>query len=218
MSYFDTQPLDIIYSIISYLDKYDINKLINNSVDLIIKFSNDTTWKEMLYHNIKNLVIDINHCWRDNYMDNLDIKSKYNIESLKLNITYDYVFIYRNNLVISDGEIKTAIGRLHFNLQGNRYFTSITYSRSPSSSNIWSIDVNDNQKNKLEKIMDYMKNILRIDHTQGVLVFIGNIYNPFDLSRILNSNMIYGSNIYNNNIISFSFEKLNILLLEAPSL
>ena len=64
-SYFDILPLDIIYSIISYLDKYEISNLTNISNNLKNKFNNDDIWKEMVYQ-LKNPVINTNHSWRDN--------------------------------------------------------------------------------------------------------------------------------------------------------
>jgi hypothetical protein len=62
MSILDTLPIELSYTIISYLiDTVSINKLITNSKYLRLKLSDDVEWKVMLYQNMSNPVINENY-------------------------------------------------------------------------------------------------------------------------------------------------------------
>ena len=213
-SHFDILPLDIIYNVISYLDKYEISNLTNISKNIRNKFNNDDIWKEMVYHNLKNPVINVNHSWRDVYLDNLDIKSKYNVQLFSPKIMYDYVFVYRNIIEPNKNDINWINKELRNNIIYQS--TSIIYIKK-SDGNILDFGPTDKQKNDFEEIINYISYNLEINIPYGFYVFAGKNYYPFELSHMLTKNWIYGNTgPNNNNIISFSFNKLNILLLEAP--
>ena len=89
MIYFDLLPKDILYLIIEYInDRYEINKFIKSSKCLIDLFNNDELWKEMLFINIRNPKINYDYLWMDNYFNNLNIATKYNINQNKYAVVF----------------------------------------------------------------------------------------------------------------------------------
>lgn len=96
---FNNIPYEIIFHIIKYIDnRTDINKFIYSITFLKEIFSDDDIWRNMLYQNLKDPIINETILWQDDYYNNLDISVKYNLQIVSLcQPKSDYYIISLNN-------------------------------------------------------------------------------------------------------------------------
>ena len=114
MNYFDILPREILFIIISKLnDRNQINKLIRSSEYLITLFNNDGVWKEMLYINIKDPIINNEYLEMDNYLNNLNTNTKYDVDIINLEGKFKYAIMFRQ-IHGSDQDIKNEIARINY--------------------------------------------------------------------------------------------------------
>lgn len=234
-TYFDILPNELLYQIMHYIkNKYLINKFIASSRALSDIFNNDLIWREMLYTNIKNPVINTEHLWKDIYLDNLNIESKYNVNMINTGIIYDYIIFFRR-IDRQRDELQEEIEELNNELPDAYVVSGHSVSFIVSSSDP-AIRVTDN--NSLQDfvyISNHIEKVLKLD-LRGIIGFGPRNINIFDPSinvfhlktsideyglypRIDNSNNIITFKInYLNPFNNFKVKDLNIILIDAPNL
>lgn len=214
-TYFDILPSEPLYNIIYYMkDKYEINKFIIISKEIKDKFSNDDIWKEMLYINLSEPIINKDHLWKDNYLDNLNIFTKYNIDHVDLAVKYDYVILFR--------EINRTIGEIRLEVDDiNQGFGDwvgnsddrVAFISSSTDSSIYY--VNEQDKDNYIIILNYLINNLKISSNEGFIGFHIDDMKLKNLDQLVNDNANYGYND-NDTIFTLKIGDLNIVLFDTP--
>ena len=213
-SYLDTLPNELLYNIIYYInDKYEINKLCYTLKIL----NDDDMWKDMLYINIKDPIINKENLWKDNYLDNLNIKSKYNIDHVNLHIKYDYAIVFR--------KIKRTVEEMSKDMYKiNREFHN--YVTAPFEdkvifiiSNLKDVKtiVDSSYNDKYKTICQYLACNLKIRRSDASCIGfkIDEMY-ILTLRDLLDEiGLSYETNGYNN-IMSLKINNLNVILFDAP--
>ena len=215
-SYFNLLPEELLYIIIdSIKDKYQIDNLINSSDNLSYYFSKDINWKKMFHINYKGVKTVINklHTWRDNYLDNLNIKDRYNLEVVNIDMkNIDYIVFLKNittdilelpnDMDLFEGSINNYEGT-----EGDR----VAYIMNNQGNMITNPD--DNEKSKY--IINYISNKLNIKRSSiGFHIDNINIYGYVDIMNDFN----YQNEPDDNNLIKFEIEGIKVLLIDAPDL
>ena len=215
-TYFDALPEELLFIIIEILDnKYQINNLISSSNKLTIYFSRDMNWKKMFYINYKDVKTIINklHTWRDNYSDNLNIKDRYNLEVINIDMkNIDYI-VFLKNITTEISELPNDMDLFEdsINNYGGTEGDRVAYIMNNQGNMITNPD--DNEKSKY--IVDYISNKLNIKRSSiGFHIDNINIYGYVDIMNDFN----YQNEPDDNNLIKFEIEGIKVLLIDAPDL
>ena len=208
---YSTFPKDLIYIIVSYLDKYDINKFIMSSESLMTVFNKEENWKEMLYINIDDPVIDLSITWRDNYINNLNIESKLNIKIIDRTINYDDYIIFFRDILTEKDELPDNTHDLHSAFDPR--ITNVAFIKNIHGDvAFFGMD-----KKISTNILDYIGNKLKIKnscigfrtHTDDISIA--------DIENVIEAVTDYNHNQYHN-IISCYVGDFKVLLMYAPDI
>ena len=214
-SYFNLIPNELLYTIIYYIeDKYVLNKLISSIDQLTAYFSDENNWKDMLYFIYKNPVINLDHTWRDNYLDNMNIKDKYNLEIINTSPkSYKYAIFFRD--ITGDKQrIENDVDNIREGYddyvgQSNDYISIITNLKDY-------VRRADNDHLIYAKMVDFVEKQLKINHPY--IIFHVDLMDIYSLSDLLNNYTIYGPKFNLSNIIKTKIDDIDIILVDAPEL
>ena len=206
-------PKDLIYIIVSYLSKYDINKFIMSSETLMTVFNKEENWKEMLYINIKDPVIDRSITWRDNYINNLNIETKLNIKIIDASTNTNEYIIFFIDVENEKDELPDCIHDLKRDLNSSDVNVNVAFIKNINGDVAFSVD----DHKTSAQILGYIVNKLKIKNSCiGIHTYADEltVHNLNYITRAINGPL---DNKYHN-IISCCVGDLKVLLMYAPDL
>ena len=213
-SYFNLLPEELLYIIIdSIKDKYEIDNLINSSERLSYHFCKDMNWKKMFYINYKGAKTVINklHTWRDNYMDNLNVKDKYNLNMVDAN-DVEYVIFFEYRITETVGRMRNKINALDRLIRDHDWYQDSGDRVAYMVNTLGEVVTNPEDIHQSKAILDFIHVKLKMRDTS-----IG--FRSYNISAFEYINLFMDNEYRSigNNLIKIEIEGIKVLLVSASN-